>query len=147
MSTNSKTSERIYTYRRISVGASCLALIFTLCLPAGRILEPGVSTKHEWTKAEVKRTTKLIWNTSEQEWKCLDQLNRHESQWNWKIRNHRGGAYGIPQALPPTKYNVISTDWKTNPITQVVWQKKYIESRYSGKPCYAWHHEKKRGWY
>ena len=110
-------------------------------------MEPRVNTVHEWSKAEIKRTTKYIWSTSNKEWKCLDALNTHESQWNWHARNHRGGAYGIPQALPPTKYNVISTDWKTNPITQVVWQKKYIETRYSGKPCYAWHHEQKKGWY
>ena len=110
-------------------------------------MEPRVSKAHVWTKAEVKKITKLIWGTSDKEWKCLDQLNRQESQWNWHARNHRGGAYGIPQALPPIKYNVISTDWKTNPITQVVWQKKYIESRYAGHPCYAWHHEKAKGWY
>jgi hypothetical protein len=147
MSPYPKASQKTYTYRRISVGATVFALIFTLCLPAGRILEPRVSKTDAWTKAEVKHITKLIWNKTDREWRCLDLLNIQESQWDWKSRNPRSGAYGIAQALPPSKYNVISKDWRHNPITQVIWQKKYIEERYSGKPCYAWHHEQKRGWY
>jgi len=147
MPTNPQTSQRVYTYRRISVGATIATLIFTLCFPAGRIMEPRVNTADEWSKAEVKKITKKIWSTSGKEWQCLDALNTHESQWNWHSRNRKGGAYGIAQALPPTKYNVISTDWKANPMTKVVWQKKYLETRYSGKPCYAWKHERRRGWY
>ena len=106
----------------------------------------------KWTKSEVKRWTKLLWHTTPKQWKCLDQLNTQESQWSWTMRNSHGGAYGIAQALPPSKYEAISNDWRTNPMTQVVWQKKYIEVRYHdrhgvGIPCYAWKHELRKGWY
>lgn len=134
-----------------------IALVFILI---GLVIAPfspsspikGHSSAHVWTKSEVKIWTKLLWHTTEAEWKCLDQLNTHESQWSWTMRNSHGGAYGIAQALPADKYEVISTDWKTNPMTQVVWQKKYIEIRYYdkrgvGRPCYAWKHELRKGWY
>lgn len=116
------------------------------------LLDPieGHSNAHHWTKAEVKRWTKLLWHTSQAQWRCLDLLNKHESRWDYQAVGSRttlGRAYGIAQALPARKYNVISTDWKINPMTQVVWQKKYIETRYSGMPCYAWKHEQRRGWY
>jgi hypothetical protein len=148
MPTNSTTKDRVRTYRRVLAGGTCVILILGLGTPGRGTLEPVVEgTAHVWTKAEVKYWTKLLWHTTEQEWKCLDQLNRKESQWNWLIRNSHGGAYGIAQAKPASKYAVISKDWKTNPMTQVIWQKKYIESRYQGHPCYAWKHEKKRKWY
>jgi hypothetical protein len=153
MSPTTKTDKRIRLISRVATLSLVVILLGTVIAPQP-LLDPvkGHSKAHKWTKVEVKRWTKLLWHTTKDQWNCLDKLNIQESQWSWTMRNPRGGAYGIAQALPPTKYNVISTDWKFNPMTQVVWQKKYIETRYHdkrgvGMPCYALKHERQRGWY
>ena len=68
---------------------------------------------------------------------CLDSLWTKESNWNYKARNKRTGAHGIPQALPADKMAVVGTDWRTNPVTQIRWGLRYIEARYDN-PCKAW---------
>lgn len=68
---------------------------------------------------------------------CLAQLWGKESAWNYKAHNSRSGAHGIPQALPATKMEIVGTDWRTNPITQIRWGMKYIAERYTN-PCSAW---------
>ena len=73
---------------------------------------------------------------SEKEYKCLNSLWTKESHWNYKARNSRSGAHGIAQALPATKMNVVSTDWRTNPVTQIRWGLRYISIRYE-TPCKA----------
>jgi hypothetical protein len=67
---------------------------------------------------------------------CLDSLWTKESHWNYRARNPRTGAHGIPQALPATRMDIISTDWRTNPITQIEWGLRYIDIRYE-TPCRA----------
>jgi len=74
------------------------------------------------------------WNSSQIS--CLDQLWNNESHWNFKAHNYRSGAHGIPQAMPADKMAVISLDWRTNPVTQIRWGLRYINSRY-GSPCAA----------
>lgn len=68
---------------------------------------------------------------------CLNKLWTRESHWNYKSRNKRSGAHGIPQALPAIRMESISTDWRTNPVTQIRWGLLYIEDRYDN-PCKAW---------
>ncbi|MFM8961193.1 MAG: lytic transglycosylase domain-containing protein [Actinomycetota bacterium] len=67
---------------------------------------------------------------------CLNTLWTKESHWNYRARNPRTGAHGIPQALPAAKMEIISTDWRTNPITQIRWGLHYIDVRYE-TPCRA----------
>ena len=67
---------------------------------------------------------------------CLDSLWTKESHWNYRARNPRTGAHGIPQALPAVKMEIISTDWRTNPVTQIRWGLHYIDVRYE-TPCRA----------
>jgi hypothetical protein len=67
---------------------------------------------------------------------CLNTLWTKESHWNYRARNKRTGAHGIPQALPATKMEVIGTDWRTNPVTQIQWGLHYIDVRYE-TPCKA----------
>jgi len=74
---------------------------------------------------------------TEKEYKCLNRLWTKESNWNYKSRNKKSGAHGIPQALPASKMNVVSTDWRTNPVTQIRWGLRYISIRYE-TPCKAW---------
>ena len=74
------------------------------------------------------------WNKSQVS--CLNQLWNGESHWNFQAHNYRSGAHGIPQALPATKMEIVSTDWRTNPVTQIKWGLQYIKARY-GTPCQA----------
>ena len=67
---------------------------------------------------------------------CLDTLWTGESHWNFKAHNYSSGATGIAQALPANKMDVIATDWRTNPVTQLKWGLRYIKIRY-GTPCKA----------
>ena len=83
---------------------------------------------------------------AEKEYKCLNQLWTQESNWNYKSRNKVSGAHGIPQALPASKMNVVSTDWRTNPVTQIRWGLRYISIRYE-TPCKAWAKHKRSNWY
>lgn len=83
---------------------------------------------------------------SEKEYKCLNSLWTKESHWNYKARNKSSGAHGIAQALPATKMNVVSTDWRTNPVTQIRWGLRYISIRYE-TPCKALAKHKRSNYY
>ena len=83
---------------------------------------------------------------TEKEYKCLNQLWTKESNWNYKSRNKKSGAHGIPQALPASKMNVVSTDWRTNPVTQIRWGLRYISIRYE-TPCKALAKHKRSNYY
>ena len=83
---------------------------------------------------------------SEKEYKCLNSLWTKESHWNYKARNKNSGAHGIPQALPASKMNVVSTDWRTNPVTQIRWGLRYISIRYE-TPCKALAKHKRSNYY
>lgn len=77
---------------------------------------------------------------------CLNRLWTKESNWNYKAHNYKSGAHGIPQALPANKMALISSDWRTNPVTQISWGLRYIEDRYSN-PCKAWSKFKRSRFY
>lgn len=81
------------------------------------------------------------WNL--QQYGCLKTLWNYESHWNYKAHNYSSGAHGIAQALPATKMEIISMDWRTNPLTQIRWGLHYIDVRYS-TPCKALAHFKSR---
>ena len=82
----------------------------------------------------------------EEQYSCLNKLWTKESHWNYKARNKVSGAHGIAQALPATKMEVVGTDWRTNPVTQISWGLKYINERYVS-PCKAWSKFKRSRWY
>lgn len=79
-------------------------------------------------------------------WGPLRALWNRESGWRWNARNPSSGAYGIPQALPPTKMASAGPNWRSNAATQVNWGLGYIHNRY-GNPASAWRHEQNIGWY
>lgn len=97
-----------------------------------------------------KRVAKSIlldeYGFSEKEYKCLNSLWTKESHWNYKARNKSSGAHGIAQALPASKMNVVSTDWRTNPVTQIRWGLRYISIRYE-TPCKALAKHKRSNYY
>lgn len=80
------------------------------------------------------------------QYSCINRLWTKESHWNYKAHNYRSGAHGIAQALPASKMEVISTDWRTNPVTQIRWGLRYIEDRYE-TPCKAWAKFKRSRYY
>ncbi|WP_341780405.1 phage tail tape measure protein [Levilactobacillus sp. HBUAS70063] len=65
------------------------------------------------------------------QYSAYNYIISHESGWNPKATNSGSGAYGLPQALPGSKMASAGSDWKTNPITQIKWMKKYV-GRYGG---------------
>lgn len=86
------------------------------------------------------------YNWGDQQYSCLNKLWTRESHWNYKARNPRSGAHGIAQALPATKMEIIATDWRTNPLTQIQWGLRYIEARYD-TPCKAYAKFKRSNYY
>lgn len=78
---------------------------------------------------------------------CLKRLWTRESHWNYKARNPRGGAYGIPQAYPAKKMARFGSDWRTNPAVQIQWGLNYIRVRYGNDACAALKHHIRRGFY
>jgi hypothetical protein len=80
------------------------------------------------------------------QYECLKELWTEESNWRYKAHNKRSGAHGIAQALPANKMDVVSTDWRTNPVTQIRWGLRYISIRYE-TPCKALSKHKRSNWY
>jgi len=72
------------------------------------------------------------------EFYCLDELWYLESRWNYKAKNPKSSAAGIPQLL-----NLKETD----PFKQIDRGLKYIDHRYDGCACKALAHHKAKGWY
>ncbi len=74
---------------------------------------------------------------------CLIKLYGKESAFNPRAIGNEDGvrkAYGIPQLKNP-----LIRDLSAN--KQIDYGMKYIDHRYEGKPCKAWAHSKRVGWY
>jgi len=123
-----------------TVDASAMALV---SLAARQV---DLARQPEGAKEVAKSLTTTKYQWSDAQFTCLDQLWTRESHWNYKARNKTSGAHGIAQALPATKMDVVGTDWRTNPVTQITWGLKYISERYE-TPCKAWSKFKRSRWY
>ena len=86
------------------------------------------------------------YNWGNYQFECLNRLWTKESHWNYKAHNYRSGAHGIAQALPANRMEIISSDWRKNPVTQIRWGLRYIEIRYEN-PCKAWAKFKRSRYY
>jgi len=134
------------TVSKLSGSASLTTAISEMALVA------GISAQVEMARSidGAKKVAKSIMNTDyawgEDEYSCLNRLWTKESHWNYKAHNYRSGAHGIPQALPAVKMEVISSDWRTNPVTQIRWGLRYIDIRYE-TPCQAWAKFKRSRYY
>jgi hypothetical protein len=80
------------------------------------------------------------------QWDALYQLWQRESGWNRLARNPSSGAYGIPQALPPSKMGPAANPPTSSAAAQIAWGLGYIAQVY-GSPVAAWAHETRLGWY
>jgi hypothetical protein len=81
------------------------------------------------------------------QWPSFVSLVMAESGFNRFARNPSSGAYGIAQALPPTKYPFAGqAAGGSHAGPQLSWMFAYIASRY-GTPAGAWAHELAYHWY
>jgi hypothetical protein len=86
------------------------------------------------------------WGTGP-EWAAWDALWTRESGWSRYARNPSSGAYGLPQALPPTKMPFAAQQGGgSHAGPQISWGAGYIAQRY-GDPIGAMGHESSYGWY
>lgn len=76
----------------------------------------------------------------------LIALWNQESGWNRLARNPSSGAYGIPQALPPSKMGAAANPPTSSAAAQINWGLGYIKGRY-GSPAGAEQHELAYHWY
>lgn len=115
--------------------------------PPPPVVSPGVGVTDDPAGAQAYASGQLGgygWGGGE--YGCLVNLWNKESSWMTDATNPSSGAYGIAQALPPSKYSTAGSDWLTNYRTQITWGLGYIRDRY-GSPCGAWAHEVANNWY
>ena len=77
---------------------------------------------------------------------CIDSLITKESGWRVNATNPNSGAYGLGQALPPSKMASYGSDWRTSARTQLTWMKAYLDGRYGGA-CVGWEFWKSHNYY
>ena len=123
-----------------NVDASTMALLSLAIRQVESAREP------QGAKQVAKALIAEKYQWGERQYECLNNLWTKESNWNYKARNKVSGAHGIAQALPATKMEIVGTDWRTNPVTQITWGLKYINERYD-TPCKAWSKFKRSRWY
>lgn len=110
----------------------------------------GNSAEAPATLSANEATAKLLaaargWTGAQ--WNALYALWTRESGFNNLAVNPQSGAYGIPQALPPTKMPFAAQAAGGSSVTaQVDWGLTYIAETY-GNPVNAEAHEQAEGWY
>jgi len=66
----------------------------------------------------------------------FNTLEMREAAWDIHATNSSSGAYGLAQALPPTKYGTLESggpnpgDWRNDANVQLRWMMDYIKVRY-----------------
>lgn len=109
-----------------------LAFGIALCFPTA-----AGSTTPQREYIDFKTYSLYLLDFNYKQYKCLDDLYTHES--NWRPEAVNGSHYGIPQG----NSIYLST---LNGYEQVQWGLDYIAHRY-GEPCIALHHWSKYGWH
>jgi len=80
------------------------------------------------------------------QYSCAAAVISRESGWNVRATNPSSGAYGLGQALPPSKMAPYGSDWRTSARTQLTWMKAYLDGRYGGA-CAGWEFWQGHLWY
>ena len=128
-------SERKGEPRRGWLARFGLGIVLSLGMTIAFQKNDSVALKPKTTHFKQYAFIKL--NNDFKEFYCLDELWFRESRWDYKAKNKRSSAYGIPQLLGLKE---------TNPFKQIDKGLKYIEHRYD-KPCYALAFHNRKGWY
>ena len=137
-------SEGAALYTQLDQRASLFASQMALAAVVSQQVEMARSSVGAKKVAKSIMLSEYAWGADQ--FNCLNRLWTKESHWNYKARNKRSGAHGIPQALPAIRMESISSDWRTNPVTQIRWGLRYIEARYDS-PCAAWAKFKRSNYY
>ena len=95
------------------------------------------SVAKSWSIDTLKQYTFHQLDYSFEQFYCVDELWYKESRWNYKAKNPKSSAFGIPQILGLKELN---------PTKQIDRGLIYIKHRYSN-PCNALKHHKIKGWY
>jgi len=90
-----------------------------------------------WSIPKLKQYTFHQLDYSFEQFYCVDELWYKESRWNYKAKNPKSSAFGIPQILGLKELS---------PTKQIDRGLNYIKHRYSN-PCNALKHHKIKGWY
>ena len=130
-------------YQKI-INAILLILTFILCVLCMPNVEAKTYTKKQCKQYAYEQVIKNKWTITD--YNNLVKLWQRESGWNYKAKNKRSGACGIPQAYPCSKMKKFGKDYKTNCKTQIKWGLWYIKKRYKN-PTNAWKHFQKKRWY
>ena len=137
-------SEGAALYTQLDEGADLFASQMALAASVSQQVEMARTIIGAKKVAKAIMFSEYAWGADQ--YTCLNRLWTKESHWNYKAHNKRSGAHGIPQALPAIRMEVISSDWRTNPVTQIRWGLRYIEARYDS-PCKAWAKFKRSRYY
>jgi len=128
-------SEGAPLYTQLDKRANLFASQMALAAAVSQQVEMARSSVGAKMVAKSIMLSEYAWGADQ--YTCLNRLWTRESHWNYRAHNKRSGAHGIPQALPAIRMEVISSDWRTNTVTQIRWGLRYIEARYDS-PCKAW---------
>jgi hypothetical protein len=109
-----------------------------LCILAFTCLLKDYSVAYSQYKTQHYKQYTFIQLNDVDEYYCIEELWHLESRWNYKAKNPKSSAAGIPQLLNLKE---------PNPFRQIDRGLRYIEHRYSGSPCKALAHHKIKGWY
>jgi hypothetical protein len=115
--------------------ARCSLIGIAICLANISGFEKAHSVS--WSIPTLKQYTFHKLDYSFEQFYCVDELWYKESRWNYKAKNPKSSAFGIPQILGLKE---------TNPIKQIDRGLSYIKHRYSN-PCNALQHHKVKGYY
>lgn len=115
--------------------ARCWLLGIALCL--ANILGFEKAHSVSWSIPKLKQYTFHQLDYSFTDFYCVDELWHKESRWNYKAKNPKSSAFGIPQILGLKE---------KNPVKQIDKGLAYIKHRYDN-PCNALAHHKIKGWY
>jgi hypothetical protein len=115
---------------------SLASQIAEMAVVAGISQQVEMARSIDGAKMVAKQIMSSEYSWGDRQFTCINQLWTRESHWNYKAHNYNSGAHGIAQALPAIKMEVISDDWRTNPVTQIQWGLHYISLRYN-TPCAA----------
>ena len=112
-------------------------LVISLFIVLNISLLQDDSVAKSWSVNTLKQYAFIELNHSFTEFYCLDELWHKESRWNYKAKNPKSSAFGIPQILGlKTK----------DPIKQIDRGLAYIKHRYL-TACNALAFHNRKGWY
>jgi hypothetical protein len=128
-------SERKGDLRSRKIARFGLVIPLFIALNIGLLKDDSVAVS--WSIPKLKQYTFHQLDYSFEQFYCVDELWYKESRWNYKAKNPKSSAFGIPQILGLKELN---------PTKQIDKGLNYIKHRYSN-PCNALKHHKIKGWY